>query len=246
NDGVTSYFHKSIGGYHGAKMERYQELIEFALMPDLNKIFSSKANSAEQMIAVFSNMHIANMLNTKYYIFSPDQPALPNPHAMGNAWMVNQIVWAEDADDELEKVGKEDLRHIAVIDKRSESDLVGFQPTKDSLASIKLTTYQPNELTYAFESSSDQLVVFSEIFYDKGWQAYIDDSPVDHIRVNYVLRGLKIPAGKHNIVFEFKPTSYEKGVMVSQASSIILILLLFVATAHFIYTTTREKTIVKK
>ncbi len=226
NDGITSYFHKSIGGYHGAKMERYQELIEFGIMPDLNKIFQSKATTAEQIMEVFRSMQITNMLNTKYYIFSAEQPALPNPYAFGNAWTVSNIVWVNNADEELDALQQHNLRETAIIDKRFESILSGFSPQKDSTVSIKLTSYQPNNLIYEFNASSDQIVVFSEIFYDKGWNAYIDDVATDHFRVNYVLRGLKVPAGKHTIEFDFAPASYAKGVMISKISSGILLLIL--------------------
>ncbi|MBE2246045.1 MAG: YfhO family protein [Candidatus Competibacteraceae bacterium] len=240
NDGITSYFHKSIGGYHGAKMERYQELIEFALMPDLNKIFTSKANSAEDMMEVFKSMQVANMLNTKYYIFSPEQAALPNLYAFGNAWMVNRIEWANDADEELEKLTREDIKQTAIVDKRYEQVLSGFTPVPDSSASIQLTSYLPNQLTYAFESSTEQFVVFSEIFYDKGWNAYIDDAPVEYVRANYVLRGMKIPAGKHTIEFDFSPASYAKGVMISQASSGILLLIMLVGFSYLIWLQTKK------
>jgi hypothetical protein len=171
-------------------------------------------------------MQITNMLNTKYYIFSGDQPALPNPYAFGNAWTVSNIVWVNNADEELDALQQHNLRETAIIDKRFESILSGFAPQKDSTALVRLTSYQPNNLTYEFNASSDQVVVFSEIFYDKGWNAYIDDVATDHFRVNYVLRGLKVPAGKHMIEFDFAPASYAKGVMISKISSGILMLIL--------------------
>jgi len=226
NDAITSYFHKSIGGYHGAKMERYQELIEFGIMPDLNKIFQSKATTAGQMMEVFKTMQITNMLNTRYFIFSGDQPALQNPFAFGNAWPVSKIVWVSNADDELDALQQHNLRETAVIDKRFESMLSGFTVQPDSTARIQLISYKPNNLVYEFQSATDQVVVFSEIFYDKGWNAYIDGVSTDHFRVNYVLRGLKVPAGKHTIEFDFAPASYAKGVRISQASSGILMLIL--------------------
>ncbi len=235
NDAITSYFHKSIGGYHGAKMERYQELIEFGIMPDLNKIFQSKATTAEQMMEVFKSMQITNMLNTKYYIFSGEQPALLNPYAFGNAWPVNKLVWVNNADEELDALQQHNLRETAVIDKRFENILTGFTLQLDSTARIKLTSYQPNNLVYEFEASKDQVVVFSEIFYDKGWNAYIDDVATDHFRVNYVLRGLKVPAGKHIIEFDFAPASYAKGVRISQASSGILMLIIVGGIGYIIW-----------
>lgn len=226
NDGITSYFHKSIGGYHGAKMERYQELIEFGIMPDLNKIFQSKASTIEQMMEIFKSMQITNMLNTKYFIFNSEQPALQNPYAFGNAWTVNKIVWVNNADEELDALQQYNLRETAIIDRRFEKMLSGFNIQPDSTVQIRLKSYQPNNLVYEFEAASEQLVVFSEIFYDKGWNASIDDVATDHFRVNYVLRGLKVPAGKHKIEFDFAPSSYTKGVRISQASSGILMLIL--------------------
>jgi hypothetical protein len=208
-------------------MERYQELIEFGIMPDLNKIFQSKATTAGQIMEVFKSMQITNMLNTRYFIFSGDQPALQNPYAFGNAWPVNKIVWVNNADEELDALQQHNLRETAVVDKRFESTLSGFTGQADSTASIRLTSYQPNNLVYEFQATTDQVVVFSEIFYDKGWNAYIDDVATDHFRVNYVLRGLKVPAGKHTIEFDFTPASYAKGVRISQASSGILMLILF-------------------
>lgn len=226
NDGITSYFHKSIGGYHGAKIERYQELIEFGIMPDLNKIFQSKASTIEQMMEIFKGMQITNMLNTKYFIFSGEQPALQNPYAFGNAWTVNKIIWVNNADEELDALQQYNLRETAIIDKRFESILKGFNCQPDSTARIRLTSYQPNNLIYELEAATDQVVVFSEIFYEKGWNVTIDDIATDHFRVNYVLRGLKVPGGKHKIEFDFAPSSYTKGARISQASSGILMLIL--------------------
>jgi hypothetical protein len=225
NDGTTSYFHKSIGGYHGAKMERYQELIEFGITPDMMKL--SQSGSMD----VFKSMLVLNMLNTKYYIVDPNQAAIRNPETYGNAWIVNNIVWANDADDELNAMEKNNLKQTAIIDKRFEKEVLPFQPSSDSTASIQLVSYSPVNLKYEFNSVNEQFVVFSEIFYDKGWNATIDGKEASHVRANYVLRAMKVPAGKHTIEFDFTPESYEKGKMISQASSSILILLLVIGLA---------------
>ena len=225
NDGTTSYFHKSIGGYHGAKMERYQELIEFGITPDMMKL--SQSGSMD----VFKSMQVLNMLNTKYYIVDPNQAAIRNPETYGNAWIVNNIVWANDADDELNAMEKNNLKQTAIIDKRFEKEVLPFQPSSDSTASIQLVSYSPVNLKYEFNSVNEQFVVFSEIFYDKGWNATIDGKEASHVRANYVLRAMKVPAGKHTIEFDFTPESYKKGKMISQASSSILILLLVIGLA---------------
>ncbi len=208
-EGSTSYFHKSIGGYHGAKLRRYQELIDEHL---------SKGN--EQVL---------NMLNTKYYIVSAQDrvPAVQiNMDALGNAWFVQEIQMVENADEELKALTAFFPGKTAIVDKRFAEMLEGFTPTYDSTASIKLDAYQPNKLNYSYTSSSDQLAVFSEIFYDKGWNAYLDGQKVPHFRVNYVLRAMVVPAGSHQIEFRFEPKAYFVGEKVSYAGSSIVILLL--------------------
>lgn len=208
-EGSTSYFHKSIGGYHGAKLRRYQELIDEHL---------SKGN--EQVL---------NMLNTKYYIVSAQDrvPAVQiNMDALGNAWFVHEIQMVENADEELKALTAFFPGKTAIVDKRFAKMLEGFTPTYDSTASIKLDAYQPNKLNYSYTSSSDQLAVFSEIFYDKGWNAYLDGQKVPHFRVNYVLRAMVVPAGSHQIEFRFEPKAYFVGEKVSYAGSSIVILLL--------------------
>lgn len=208
-EGSTSYFHKSIGGYHGAKLRRYQELIDEHL---------SKGN--EQVL---------NMLNTKYYIVSAQDrvPAVQiNMDALGNAWFVQEIQMVENADEELKALTAFFPGKTAIVDKRFADMLEGFTPTYDSTASIKLDAYQPNKLNYSYTSSSDQLAVFSEIFYDKGWNAYLDGQKVPHFRVNYVLRAMVVPAGSHQIEFRFEPKAYFVGEKVSYAGSSIIILLL--------------------
>jgi hypothetical protein len=211
NDASTSYFHKSIGGYHGAKLKRYQELIE-------NHI--SKGNMA-----------VLNMLNTKYFI-NPKGQAQQNPGAMGNAWFVNSVNIVPNADAEIDALNNLDVRNKAVVDSRFK-DLV-IQNSSNENSSISLTDYEPNYLKYTSTSTSDGIVIFSEIYYEKGWNSYVDGELKPHFRANYVLRGMQVPTGNHIIEFKFEPKTYLIGESVSLASSIILLLLLgFVSFKEF-------------
>ena len=205
NDASTSYFHKSIGGYHGAKLRRYQELIDS---------YISKGN-----------MNVLNMLNTKYFIVKSEQGprAQQNRNVLGNAWFVSEIIKAENSDKEIELLGQIDLSNQAVVDVRYITPQI---LTYDSTSKIQQTFYKANHISYESNTTSIQFAVFSEIFYDKGWNAYIDGKLTSHVRANYVLRGLEIPSGKHKIDFKFEPSTYLIGEKVSLASSGILILLL--------------------
>ena len=205
NDASTSYFHKSIGGYHGAKLKRYQELIE-------NHI--SKGNMA-----------VLNMLNTKYFI-SPQIQAQRNPGAMGNAWFINEVSIVPDADAEITALNDEifDPSIIAIVDKRFSRQILDSLDNTGS--NIVLTEYRPNHLKYNSNSVKDGIAIFSEIYYDKGWNAYIDGVLKPHFRANYVLRGMQIPAGSHLIEFKFEPSTYKIGERISLTSSIVLLLLL--------------------
>jgi hypothetical protein len=211
----TSYFHKSIGGYHGAKLRRYQELIENHL---------SKRND-----------QVLNMLNTKYYIgLGQDrQPVVQiNMGALGHAWFVEEHEMVANADEEIAALTAFFPEKTAIVDQRFSANLEGFTHAADSNARIELTEYQPNKLKYSYSSASDQLTVFSEIYYDKGWNAYLDGKNVDHFRVNYVLRAMVVPAGNHEIEFRFEPKVFAVGEKVSFAGSLLLILMLvgFAAT----------------
>lgn len=204
----TSYYHKSLGGYHGAKMKRYQELIEFHISQN--------------------NMDVLNMLNTKYFIV-PDKNRNPvpqrNPNALGNAWFVEEVNFVEDADEEIEALYNFDPSKTVIVDKRYKEEAdTDFH--KDTGGYIRLTGYQPNKLDYEYMANGKQLVVFSEIYYPKGWNAYIDGTQAEHFRANYVLRAMMIPGGKHKITFEFKPKSFFVGNKISLISSSILLLLL--------------------
>jgi len=203
NDASTSYFHKSIGGYHGAKLKRYQELIE-------NHI--SKGNMA-----------VLNMLNTKYFITPKGQPQ-QNPGAMGNAWFVNEINLVANADAEIAALDGFKPSNTAIVDTRfSEQIIDGLDNTASS---IVLTEYKPNYLKYNSNSTNDGIVIFSEIYYDKGWSAYVNGELKPHFRANYVLRGMKIPAGNHVVEFKFEPAVFHVSERIASASSVVLLLLL--------------------
>lgn len=209
NDASTSYFHHSIGGYHGAKLKRYQELIEYQISQN--------------------NQSVLNMLNTKYFIIKNQQTNEPqpqlNPGACGAAWAVQEYKLVANADSELNALTNFDPLKTVFIDQRYKSELDGFTIRYDSSASIKLTSYVPNHLVYNFNATSEQLVVFSEIYYDKGWNAYIDGAKSNYVRANYVLRAMRIPSGKHQVEFKFEPAVFATGEKISFASSGLLLLM---------------------
>ncbi len=202
----SSYHHKTIGGMHAAKLQRIQDLIDLHIQK--------------------GNQKVLNMLNTRYYIIpGADNQAVAqmNPAALGNAWFVNSFRIVNSANEEIQALEQFDPAGEAIVHKEFSSYVNGLDLQKEGR--IELTEYAPDKLSYRSNSGRDQLAVFSEMWYgpDKGWQAYIDGSPVDHIRVNYALRGLKIPAGSHEIIFEFKPSSYYTGEIISLIASLILI-----------------------
>jgi uncharacterized membrane protein YfhO len=173
-------------------------------------------------------MEVLNMLNTKYFIVANQQQepvAQMNPGACGNAWFVPEFKWVANADSEMSTLDKIQAKKFAVIDKRFTSLMNGFTSNFDSTASIKLTSYQANELKYESNSKAEQLAIFSEIYYPNGWNAYVDGKLTPHFGCNYVLRAMRVPAGKHSIEFKFEPAIYSTGENISLASSILLYLL---------------------
>jgi hypothetical protein len=230
-DGRTPYFHKSLGGYHGAKMKRYNELITYGIDPEI-QLFKTKAQSSNSIDSLMNLLPIINMLNTKYFIYDLNSPPLPNPHALGNAWLVKEVKIVSNANEEISSLDKFDPKTTAIVNKNSEKELNGYQSGPGE-GEIKLTEYQPNYLKYdATVNSSAQLAVFSEIYYPKGWKSFIDGKETEHIQVDYVLRGMIIPAGKHQIEFKFEPSSYYLGNKVSLASSVLLLLAI---AGYFVY-----------
>ncbi len=226
NDASTSYFHKSIGGYHGAKMRRYQELIDAEISKEMQNIISTLQNKPTQQSIdnVLKQNQALNMLNTKYIIYNPEAPPLVNNYALGNAWFVNNIKIVADANEEIKAVQNFEPKNTAIVDKRFEKELINL--TEDKSATIKLTEYKPNHISYKSTANTNQIAVFSEIYYDKGWNTYIDNKQVSHFRADYVLRAMKIPAGSHTIEFKFEPRSWAIGSTISLISSIILLLAL--------------------
>ncbi len=224
----TSWFHKSVGGYHGAKLERYQELIDSSLFRELmifSEAFDKQPATAEEIMPVFSRTSALNMLNTKYVIYNNEAPPLLNPHAMGNAWFVPKAVMAKNANEELALLKLIDVSKEAAIDIKFGDIVKSTTFGLDSADKIELVSYQPNELEYKYTAGGERLAVFSEIYYPAGWLCYIDGNESSHFRANYVLRGMILPAGSHSVKFTFRPSSYYTGNKVSLASSILLILL---------------------
>ncbi len=206
NDASTSYFHKSIGGYHGAKMRRYQELIDYQISKQ--------------------NMAVLNMLNTKYFIIPTKEqgPVVQmNPQALGNAWFVKNYKIVDNADAEIEALTNFNPAETAIVDKRFSNDLKDFKAS-DNSGTIKLEKYEPNYLVYKSSANGKRLAVFSEIYYAKGWNAYIDGKLTPHFRVNYVLRAMIIPEGEHKIEFKFEPKAYSTGNTIELISSILFLL----------------------
>jgi len=228
SDASTSYYHQSIGGYHGAKMRRYQELVDFHVGNEMELLRQRfpKIKSQEGMDSLFLGLNALNMLNTKYFIFSPDAPPILNSHALGSAWLVDKYKMVDNADQEIAAVKLIDPAKEVVIDKKFQEQLSGVSLTNDSSAKISLITYSPNVMTYHYLGNGNQLAVFSAIYYPKGWNAYIDGKIVSHFQANYVLRSMLLPKGDYDIEFKFEPASFLTGQKISFWSSLILLLLI--------------------
>ncbi len=219
-DGRTSYFHHSLGGYHGAKIRRYQDLYDSCLSAETNAFI----NDAQSGTLDFNQYGILNMLNTKYIVYGPEKDnIIPNPAACGNAWFVEHLVPVGSPAEELTKVAEVDTRTTVVIDN-AKFKVPDFE--YDSSGRIELKEMQPPYLRYESMSAANGLAVFSDIYYPKGWKATIDGTPADILRVNYVLRALAIPAGEHTIEFKFEPKPYLIGNKVTMASSWFLLLIM--------------------
>lgn len=227
-DALTSYWHKSVSGYHGAKLRRYQELIDFHIDRNTAEVMQglrSSGVSDSSLRAAFGRAQVLNMLNTKYLIYNDDAPPLVNPLANGNAWFVKEVQFVPTANDEILKLGEIDTRQTAIVNEKYRQET--GKPSFDPAAGIKLVSYAPNKLVYESNASSPQFAVFSEIYYPKGWVASIDGQETGHVNANYVLRGMSVPAGKHTITFEFKPKVYYTGEKISMAGSILVLLVAF-------------------
>lgn len=231
----TSWFHKSIGGYHGAKLKRYQELIDSSISLELGLFQVTFKAAGEQvktyddliplLMPLFNRTSILNMLNAKYIILNPKAPPVVNPHAMGNAWFVEKPLMVDNANMELASVNKIDPSREAVIDARFREQVKGSIYPVTGNDKIELVSYQPNELEYKYSAEGEKLAVFSEIYYPAGWKCFIDGKESEYFRTNYVLRGMILPGGTHQVKFAFEPSSYMNGNKISLASSLLLILL---------------------
>ena len=227
-DASNSYFHKSIGGYHGAKMRRYQELFDYHIGKEIQQISQKlqKIKSEAGIDSVFLGTNALNMLNTKYLIYNPNAAPVPNKHALGSAWLVDGFKIVDNADQEIMAIGQIDPSKEVVVNKIFANDLTGLALKKDSTSIISLTSYSPNKLEYNFRGEGSHLAVFSEIYYPKGWNAYLDGKNVPYFQADYVLRAMVVPAGNHKIEFRFEPKSFIMGSTISTWSSLILLLLL--------------------
>ena len=208
NENNTAYWHKSIGGYHAAKLRRYQEMIEEHISGEMNGLFQAVADAGGEMEQLNPlDFPVLNMLNTKYFIFplqGGQTVPLENPFALGNAWFVEEVQYVDNANEEIEAIHGFDPLQTAVVDKKF-AEMV--KPMlSDSTATIELLAYEPNYLKYEVNSEKGGTVVFSEIYYP-GWQSTVDGEPVSHGRANYILRAMNVPAGKHVVEFRFDPKS---------------------------------------
>lgn len=227
NENETSFFHKSIGGYHPAKLRRYQEMIDAYIAPEMQAAMQAIAakNGNMQEVDGAKVFPVLNMLNTKYFILPLQGGAtmpLQNIYAQGNGWFVDKINYVADANAEYSGVGKIDVRHEAVADKKFEAAL-GQAKANDSTAIVKLDKYEPNNLQYTVNSKNGGVVVFSEIYYP-GWTATIDGQPAELGRVNYILRAVSVKPGKHTVVLDFHPTSISTTETIAYIAIVILLL----------------------
>jgi hypothetical protein len=230
NDASTSLYHKSVGGYHGAKIRRYQELIDSAISKDLifyNTAISSAKSLEDLQPALFrlKSNNALKMLNTKYLIVDGQMAPEINKNALGNAWFAETPLIVANPNEEISLINKFNPAKQAVIDTRFKSQIINTSYPGAAGDTIILISYKPNELIYKYSSQGERLAVFSEIYYPAGWKAYLDGAEKSYFRTNYVLRGMVVPGGNHEIKFEFKPSSYYVGDTISLASSLIFILL---------------------
>lgn len=235
DDNNTSYWHKSVGGYHPAKLRRYQEMIEHHISPEMQAAYKAIATAGGEMDSVDANkFRVLNMLNTKYFIFPAGQqrqtvPIL-NPHAYGNAWFVNKVQYVNNANEEIDALDSIIPTETAVVDARFKDVLKGATESyKDSLSSIRLTSYAPNRLTYETNNAQDGIAVFSEIYYPDGWHVTIDGQPAELARADYILRTMYVPAGQHTIEIRFDPTSLHVTEGIAYGALALLVIGIIVA-----------------
>jgi hypothetical protein len=227
-DATTSYWHKSIGGYHGAKLKKYQEIIDFHLTKEINMFYSglnTTFGNDSLLAGLFSRLGVINMLNTKYFIMPVREEGqsvpLKNTQANGNAWFVKSIKTVASADSEIVGLYNIDTKTQAITQEKFKGE-VNYGNSYPAEGTIKLMSYKANELVYESDSKNAEFAVFSEIYYPKGWNAYVDGQLSPHMGVNYILRGMPVPAGKHKIEFKFEPQVYKTGNTIAMAGSLLL------------------------
>ncbi|MDE6179602.1 MAG: YfhO family protein, partial [Phocaeicola sp.] len=238
NENNTAYWHKSIGGYHAAKLRRYQEMIEEHISGEMNQVFKAVSEAEGDMDRVDpSGFPVLNMLNTRYFIF-PLQGGktvpMQNPYALGNAWFVGEVRYVDNANEEIEALHQINPVQTAVIDRRFSVE-VKQTAASDTLDSVRLTAYEPNDLKYEVDSKTGGTVVFSEIYYP-GWQAYIDGVEAPHGRADYILRAMNVPAGKHVVEFKFDPNSLH----VTEAVAFVALAVLALVFLLFLFLQVRK------
>jgi len=244
NESHTSYFHKSIGGYHAAKIRRYQDLIDRSIQPEMASLQSVLKNqvSYATIDSALEKLKILNMLNTKYIIINPEGQPLTNKFALGYAWFVNNAKLVGNADEEIASLKDFDPSKTAIVDKRFANLLSNLPNQNDtsSLGTIKLLDIKPDYIAYQTKTNRKNLAVFSEVYYNenKGWNMYIDGKKETHLRANYVLRAAVIPAGEHKVEFRFEPVAYYKAHNVSSFGSILFVIL---ALSAIVYTIFKKK-----
>lgn len=229
NENNTAYWHKSVGGYHAAKLRRYQEMIDHHIVPEMQVTYQAVATAGGEMDSVdASKFRVLNMLNTKYFIFPAGQQGQPvpveNPYAYGNAWFVDKVQYVNNANEEIDALNDILPTETAIVDAKFKEQLKGVtEGYKDSLSTVRLTSYEPNRLIYKTSSPKDGVVVFSEIYYP-GWQATIDGRPVDIARADYILRAMNVPGGEHTIEMWFDPQSIHVTESIAYAALALLLI----------------------
>lgn len=231
NENSTAYWHKSIGGYHAAKLRRYQEIIEEHIQGEMNGIFTKLTEAGGDMSKVEADAFpVLNMLNTRYFILplqGGQTAPVFNPYANGNAWFVDDVKYVDNANEEIDALHDTNPLYTAIVDKKFaeqiKSPVVSDNVSSDTLRSVTLTDYQPNALKYEVDSKNGGVVVFSEIYYP-GWISYIDGKEVEHGRADYILRAMNVPAGKHQIEFKFDPKSLHTTETIAYTALAILAL----------------------
>lgn len=229
DDGITPYWHKVIGGYHAAKLRRYQDMIDIHLRPEMMALQQGIIQTQGNIDSLDANQFkVLNMLNAKWVVMpAQDGSTIPleNKHAMGNAWFVDDIRFVDNADEEIDALGAIDLKKEAVADKSYEPLLKGFRPTvADSASTIRLTDYDSDFVMYDVDAKKEELALFSEVYYPKGWQVTIDGKPVEMLRANYTLRALPIPAGEHRVEFRFDPQSIKVTDTIAYVAMVLILL----------------------